>query len=75
MDWFHFDMFTQLNPPIPMYVADKGEGIAIAVIDYGIDFDLYWIVAMNNGGEIWAIKNPEVRAVINQTLGRIGPSR
>ena len=27
-----FDVFTQLNPPIPLTVIDKGEGIAFAVI-------------------------------------------
>ena len=27
--------FTQLTPSVPMTVAGKGEGLAIAVIDYG----------------------------------------
>lgn len=60
---------TQLNPPIPM-ITPKGEGLALALIDYGIDFDLMWIVAINKTGEIWTFKNPEVRAVKNITIGR-----
>ena len=43
---------TQLNPPLPLHVVDRGSGFAVAVIDYGQEFDLLWIVAMDDGGEI-----------------------
>src|SRR2546429_5803404 len=67
----------QLNPPIPLSTP-KGDGIAVMVIDYGIDHDLWWTVIISRGehaGEIWTFANPEVRGVENITLGRpVAPS-
>lgn len=61
---------TQLNPSIPMYIPEKNsKGQALAVIDYGIEHDLYWVIALDNG-EIWTLPNPRVRAQYNTTLGR-----
>jgi hypothetical protein len=51
----------------------KGEGVAIMVIDYGPDYDLFWTVIVSKGehaGEIWTYPNPQVRGVENVTLGR-----
>ena len=62
-------MFTQLNPPLRLYVPGKGSGTAYGVLDYGIDFDLHWIVFLDTG-EIWALKNQDVRGIENVTLGR-----
>lgn len=62
--------FTQLNPPIPMFVIGKGEGYAIAAIDYGPDYDLMWTVIITDTGEIWTATNKEIRGVVNWTLGR-----
>ena len=62
----------QLNPPIPL-VTPKGEGLAVMVIDYGPDHDLWWTVIVHSGphsGEIWTYPNPQVRGVENITLGR-----
>jgi hypothetical protein len=62
----------QLNPPIPMQTP-RGEGIAVMVIDYGPDFDLWWTVIIGKGehaGEIWTYPNPQVRGVENISLGR-----
>jgi hypothetical protein len=62
----------QLSPPIPMKTP-RGEGMAVMVIDYGPDFDLWWTVIISKGehaGEIWTYANPEVRGVTNITLGR-----
>ena len=56
----------------------RGEGLAILVIDYGPDFDLWWTVNVTKGehaGEIWTYPNPEVRGVENITMGRrVAPS-
>lgn len=60
---------TQLNPPIPMRVVDKGAGFAFAVIDYGQEHHLIWVVGLDSG-EIWAAPNPEVRLLPNWTMGR-----
>ena len=62
----------QLNPPLPLSTP-KGEGLAVLVIDYGPDFDLWWTVVIGKGefaGEIWTYPNAEVRGVANITLGR-----
>ena len=62
--------FTQLDPPLPMTVLDKGDGYAVAVIDYGQEFDLLWVVALNDSGEIWSAPNPKVRMQPNWSMGR-----
>jgi hypothetical protein len=62
--------FTQLNPCIPVLVLDKGKGSAIAVIDYGQEHNLIWVVALDDSGEIWCTPNPRVRLQKNWTMGR-----
>ena len=64
-------MFTQLNPPLPVTVLDKGNGFAIAVIDYGLEHNLIWVTALDNSGEIWCAPNPKVRMQDNWTADRI----
>lgn len=63
-------MFTQLSPPLPVFVIDKGKGYAIGVIDYGQEHNLIWVTALDKGGEIWCAPNPSVRMQLNWTLGR-----
>lgn len=62
--------FTQLDPPIPVHVVDRGPGHAFAVIDYGPEFNLLWVTGMNDGGEIWCVPNADVRLQANWSLGR-----
>ena len=64
-------MFTQLNPPLPVHVIDRGAGLAFAVIDYGVEHNLIWVTAINATGEIWCAPNPKVRLSENWTAGRI----
>ena len=64
---------TQLEPPLPMTVVDRGDGYAVAVIDYGQEFDLLWVVAPNDSGEIWCAPNPNVRMQANWSMGRKKP--
>ncbi|WP_417610570.1 hypothetical protein [Parasphingorhabdus sp.] len=66
-------MFTQLNPPIPLTVTDKGDGMAFAVIDYGAEHNLLWVTAIDATGEIWCAPNPKVRMQTNWSLGRLMP--
>ena len=61
-------MFTQLNPPIPMSVEGKGDGVALAVIDYSPEHHLIWVVAIDATGQIWAAPNPKVRLLKNWSL-------
>ncbi|MDQ2877849.1 MAG: hypothetical protein M3R41_02060 [Pseudomonadota bacterium] len=63
-------MFQQLEPPIPVHVLDKGDGFAIAVIDYGQEHNLIWVTAIDDTGEIWCAPNPRVRMQGNWTMGR-----
>jgi hypothetical protein len=63
--------FTQLNPPLPVLVLDKGKGYAIGVIDYGQEHNLIWVTALDDSGEIWCAPNPKVRFQRNWTMGRL----
>ncbi|MES2035662.1 MAG: hypothetical protein V4466_15955 [Pseudomonadota bacterium] len=62
--------FTQLQTPLPMTVEGKGGGLAVAVIDYGPEHNLIWVVALDDSGEIWCAPNPKVRMQSNWTMGR-----
>ena len=62
--------FTQLNPGFPVTVEGKGKGQAFAVIDYGEEHNLIWVVALDESGEIWCSPNPKVRMRANWTMGR-----
>lgn len=59
----------QLNPPIPLSTP-RGKGIAHFLIDYGMESNLIWVIALDDNGEIWAYENPQVRFQKNITLGR-----
>jgi hypothetical protein len=61
----------QLNPQIPLYVIGKGEGHALAIIDYSQEHSLMWIIAMTDSGEIWTVPNEKVRALWNYSLDRV----
>lgn len=60
---------TQLNPPLPVKTP-KGKAIAHFLIDYGMEADLVWVCFLRNG-EIWCLRNSEVRADDNITYGRM----
>ncbi len=62
-------MLTQLSPPLPLETP-KGTGLAHAVIDYGPEYDLLWVVFDDATGECWTWRNPEIRGVKNITMGR-----
>lgn len=62
--------FTQLDPPIPLHVLERGDGLAFAVIDYGPEHNLIWVTAIDATGEIWCAPNPKVRMQANWTMGR-----
>ena len=63
-------MFVQLDPPIPLMVEDRGNGLAIGVIDYGLEHDLLWVTAIDDSGEIWCAPNHKVRMQANWSAGR-----
>ena len=61
---------TQLDPPLPVTVQDRGKGFAFAVIDYGQEHNLIWVTAITETGEIWCAPNPVVRMQANWSMGR-----
>jgi hypothetical protein len=63
-------VILQLNPPIPLYVPGRGKGLAHAMVDYGPEYHIHWVVILDDGGGIWTLANPDVRGQSNQTLGR-----
>lgn len=62
--------FTQLNPPLPVFVVDRGNGLAHGLIDYGPEHNLIWVTAIDETGEIWCAPNPKVRMQKNWSMGR-----
>ena len=64
-------MLTHLNPSLPLDTP-KGPGYAVAVIDYGLEHSLLWVVALNDTGEIWCVPNSEARMQKNWSAGRRG---
>lgn len=60
----------QLNPALPIS-CPKGDGYAHALIDYGIEENLYWVIFITETGECWTYANPDVRAVKNVTINRV----
>ena len=64
-------MMLQLNPTIPIVrISDNMKGYAFLVIDYSQEHDLMFTCAMNNG-EIWTLKNGDIRVEQIITLGRL----
>ena len=63
-------MMLQLNPMIPVYsLKHKIEGYAFLVIDYSQEHNLLFAVALDNG-EIWTLKNQDLRFIKNISLDR-----
>jgi hypothetical protein len=60
----------QLNPPIPVYVKDRGTAQAMFLIDYSPEHQLFWVCFMDETSEIWTVDNIHVRAQKNISLGR-----
>jgi hypothetical protein len=66
-------MLTQLTPPIPLDTP-KGKAWAIALIDYGPQWDLQWVTFIHGTGECWTFTNRDVRQEENMTFHIPKPS-
>ena len=62
-------MILQIDPQIPLYTPD-GYGIALFLIDHGMENDLMWVVGLHGNSQIWTYRNAEVRMIENKVLGR-----
>lgn len=59
----------QLNPPLPV-VTPKGGGWAYVLIDRSQEHPVEFVVALDEGGEIWVFNQEQVRMHRNLTYGR-----
>ncbi len=66
-------MFLQLNPPLPIDTP-KGKAWAVAMLDYGPQWDLQWVTFLHEGGECWTFSNRDIRQEENYTFGIGKPS-
>jgi hypothetical protein len=48
----------------------KGRGHAEFLLDYGPEADLLWVVVIRDTGEIWTLRNADLRATANVSIGR-----
>jgi hypothetical protein len=51
-------------------MTPKGRALAHFLIDYGPEHDLMWVCFQDDSGECWTWENADIRARVNQTLGR-----
>ena len=62
-------MILQLSPVLEVDTP-KGRGHAEFLLDYGPEADLLWVVVMRDTGEIWTLRNADLRATANVSIGR-----
>jgi hypothetical protein len=67
-------MLTQLQTPIPLQTP-KGKAWAVAIIDYGPQWDLQWVTFIHDTGECWTFRNSQIRQESNYTFGLPTPSQ
>lgn len=63
-------MILQLDPPMPM-TTPRGTGVAHFLIDYGLEFNLMWVVFLDDTGECWSFDNTEILAMPNASYGAV----
>lgn len=67
-------MILPLDPPIPVETP-RGSGQAIYLIEYGPEYDLYWITLVESSRECVTYNNRDIRARISIILERPGPEQ
>lgn len=60
----------QLDPPLSM-TSPRGDCLALFLLDYGMEQDLYWICFMDDTGECWTFRNAEIRLMPNISYGAV----
>lgn len=60
---------TELRCPLEVEVKDKGRGHAFAIIDYGAEADLLFVVILDNG-QVWCVPPIGMIVARNWSLGR-----
>lgn len=67
-------MILPLNPPIPVETPE-GSGQALYLIEYGPEYDLYWITVLESSRECITFNNRDIRARISVSLESPGPEQ
>lgn len=62
-------MILQLNPTIPVYARDHGDGETLFLIDYGINVNTVWVVRFE-GGIIKHFYSDDIRVYGNPMDGK-----
>jgi len=62
----------QLNSPLSV-ATPLGWGIAYFIIDYGIDWNTVWVVALHDNNKIKHFDSNDIRIAENPTYGREVP--
>jgi hypothetical protein len=65
-------MILPLNPPIPVETP-RGKAQAIYLIEYGAEYDLYWITVLESSRECFTYNNRDIRAQISISFEKSGP--
>ncbi len=66
-------MITQLHTPLPL-LTPKGKAWAVAIIDYGPQWDLQWVTFVAETGECWTFRNQDIRREENYTFALPKPT-
>lgn len=61
-------MILQLSPAIPLDTP-RGPGYAHFVIDYGQELQLLFVCFLQESGECWTFRSPDIRLEKNITMG------
>lgn len=63
----------QLDPPILVLIKQRNawaKDMAHILIDYGMEYDLLWVVFADDSRECWTVSNKNIRAQANITAER-----
>ncbi len=63
----HLTLYTELITWVPV-TTPFGPGFAMAVIDYGQEHHLLWVVALDSNGEVRVVANPDIRVRPNESM-------
>jgi hypothetical protein len=63
-------MILQLCPPIPVETP-HGEGMAIMVLDYGLQWNTMWVVVLRSDRSIKHYDSNDIKLSKNFTIGYV----
>jgi hypothetical protein len=64
-----YGMMLQLNPTIPVWCKEHGEGEAMFIMDYGLNVNTVWMVRLP-GGVVKHFYSDDIRVYDNPMNGK-----